>query len=214
METAQLACQMRTATGSRACARLRKTGQVPGIVYGHGEEPVPVSVAEHDLAALVHQGAHLVALDLDGQTHQVLIKAVQFDHLGLRPVHVDLNRVSLDERVTVNVPIELRGEAKGAKEGGIVDQLITDLGIECVVTQIPESIRVHIEHLGIGDALHIRDLPLPEGVQAMMSPDVIVCTVRAPVAAPVAGEAPAEPTTTEPEVIGRREKEPEEAESD
>jgi len=186
-------------------------GKIPGIVYGHGEEPVPVAVSQHELEILLHHGAHLLELDLNGRKRPVLIKDVQYDHLGTTPVHVDLARVSLDERVRVTVPLEFRGEAKGVKEGGILDQTVADLEIECLVTQIPESIRVNVEKLGMGESLHVSDIALPEGVVAIQAADLVVCSVRMPVEAEAAeAAAPEEGAAPEPEVIGRKEKEPEE----
>jgi large subunit ribosomal protein L25 len=210
MELAHLKCESRVVAGSRAAARLRKSGRIPGIMYGHGEDTVPIAVPQHELELLLHHGAHLLELDLNGQKRPVLIKEVQYDHLGTTPVHVDLARVSLDERVRVTVPIELRGEAKGIKEGGVLDQTIADLEIECLVTQIPENVRVSVENLAIGDALHVSDIVLPEGVVALQAADLVVCNVRMPIEAKPAEAAPAEEAAAaEPEVIGRKEKEPE-----
>ncbi len=199
MELASLKGESRVAAGSRAAARLRRSGRIPCIVYGHGEDPVPVAVPRHDLEILLHQGTHLLELELQGRKHPVLIKEVQYDHLGLAPVHVDLARVSLDERVRVKVPLDLRGTPKGVKEGGILDQVVSDVEVECLVTAIPENLRVDVSGLAIGDALHVSDIPLAEGMRMLSAAEVVVCTVRTPMAeveaaVPVAEEAgPAEP---------------------
>ncbi len=210
MELASLKGESRTVAGSRAAARLRKSGKVPGIVYGHGETPLPVMVSLHDLEQLLHHGAHLLELDLSGNKHRVLIKEVQYDHLGMTPVHVDLARVSLEDRVKVTVSLEFRGTPKGVKEGGILDQTVSDLEIECLVTEIPERIRIDVSEMAIGDSLHISDVVLPAGVRALGSPEVVVCTVRAPVTEEAAAAAPEGEGPAEPELIGRKEKAEEE----
>lgn len=214
MELTKLKGEKRTAAGSRAAARLRKSGWVPGIIYGHGEEPVPLAMPRRELETVLQQGAHLLEVDVGGKAEQVLIKDVQFDYLGIEPLHIDFARVRLDERVRVSVPIELRGEPKGVKEGGLLDNPVVDMEIECLVTEIPEVIRVNVADLGIGDSIHLRDVPLPEGMKAAGAPDVVICTVRPPIAATAEeAAAPAEGEQAEPEIIGRKkEAEPEEEE--
>jgi large subunit ribosomal protein L25 len=118
MDIASIKGQPRQLSGTRAARRLRKTGMVPGIMYGHGEEPQAVSVPLHELDLVLQHGTHLLELDLGGTPQRVLIKEVQYDHLGIEPLHVDLARVSLDERVSVTVPLVLRGDPKGVKEAG------------------------------------------------------------------------------------------------
>ncbi|MBN1490989.1 MAG: 50S ribosomal protein L25 [Phycisphaerae bacterium] len=207
MELAQLTAESRKAAGSRAAARLRKEGKLPGIVYGHKEEPQAVALSLHALELALQHGAHLLELNLDGVTQQVLIKEVQYDHLGTTPVHVDLARVSLDERVNVKVSVELRGTAKGIKEGGILDLTLADIEVQCAVASIPETLRVDVSELGIGQSLHVRDLKLPDGVEAMDAPELVVCTVRMPITAEAVEAAEEGEGTAAPEVIGRKEKE-------
>ena len=208
MELAQLTAESRKAAGSRAAARLRKEGKLPGIVYGHKEKPQAVVLALHDLELALHRGAHLLELNLDGVAQHVLIKEVQYDHLGTTPIHVDLARVSMDERVKVKVSVELRGTAKGIKEGGILDLTLADIEVQCAVASIPETLRVDVSELGIGESLHVRDLKLPDGVEAMDAPELVVCTVRVPIAVEgVEAVEEGEGTAAQPEVIGRKEKE-------
>lgn len=207
MDITTLQARKRAAHGSRAAQRLRKAGQLPGIVYGHGEAPENVTVGTRELALVVKHGQHIVQLDLEGQTKQVLIKDVQYDHLAMTPVHVDFLRVDLHQRVTVTVPFEFKGTPVGIAEGGIFESVMGDIEVECAVTEIPSSIRVTVADLKLGDAIHVRELQLPPNVTAKASPDAIVCAVRAKaaeeaVAAPAAEGA--EPQ--EPEIITRREK--------
>ena len=207
MDITTLQAQKREAHGTRAAQRLRNAGKLPGIVYGHGEAPENVIVGTRELAGVVKQGQHIVQLDLEGQTKQVLIKDVQYDHLAMTPVHVDFLRVDLHQRVTVTVPFEFKGTPVGIAEGGIFESSMGDIEVECTVTDIPESIRVMVTELKLGGAIHVRELQLPPNVTAQASPDAIVCAVRAKaveeaVVAPVTEGAEAQ----EPEIITRREK--------
>ncbi|MFQ5414728.1 MAG: 50S ribosomal protein L25, partial [Phycisphaerae bacterium] len=142
---------------------------------------------------------------LDGVARSYLIKSVQYDHLGHEPIHVDLARVDMDERVTVNVGIELRGVPKGVSEGGVLDQQIADIEISCRVTDIPETLHPVVTALGLGESLLVKDLELPPGVTALAEPDARVATVRAPAAAveEEAVSAEAEEAAAQPERIGR-----------
>ena len=217
MDIATLQAQEREAKGTRAARRLRREGKVPGIIYGQGQTPENVAIDAHDVLSLLERGTHLLELAVGKKKRQVLIRDVQFDHLGIAPVHVDFTLVDLTDRVHVSVPLEFRGTPVGTHEGGVLDQSMVDIEIECVVTQIPESVRVNVADMKMGDMLHVRDLELPEGVKAMSSPEAIVCSVRAATAAAeveaaeVVGE---EGAPAEPEIIGRKEKESEEEEAE
>jgi large subunit ribosomal protein L25 len=164
----------------------------------------------------LHHGAHVFNLSLDGAEHQCFIKEVQYDYLGTNPVHLDLTRVDQNERVKVTVQVELRGVPKGVTQGGVLDQLISDVEVECPVMSIPELLRPRVNDLDVGESLHVRDLELPEGVVPVGDPDDVVCTVRA-LAEEVEEEADegAEGTAggSEPELI-RKPKEEEEKSGD
>ncbi|HOB73624.1 MAG TPA: 50S ribosomal protein L25 [Phycisphaerae bacterium] len=212
MDMTTLQAERREAGGSRAAARLRRTGKIPGIVYGHGEGPVTVAVSTRELAGAIKHGQHLVQLNLDGQTRHVLIKDVQYDHLASTPVHVDFMRVDMHQRVTVTVPLEFKGVPVGTNEGGIFESPMADIEIECAVTDIPEMIRVNVADLKLGDAIHVRDLQLPPNVTAQAAPDAIVCAVRAKEAEEAVEAAEEGAEAAEPEIISRREKTEEEGE--
>ncbi|MBI4581286.1 MAG: 50S ribosomal protein L25 [Planctomycetes bacterium] len=209
MEIAKLEATSRPATGSRAARRLRRGGKLPGIVYGHQVDPEPVMVDAHALGLLLEHGTHLVELELGGGSQPVLIKDVQFAHLGTEPVHVDFMRVARDERVTVKVPLEFKGTPIGVHEGGLLEHDLVDIEIECLATEIPDSVRVNVAELHVGRSLHVRDLELPPSVKAVTLPDALVCSVRVKKAevevAPVAVEGEA---AAEPEIITRKKEEP------
>src|SRR5690242_19757222 len=135
-----VSAQARTALGSRANKRLRDSGLLPGVIYGHKEAVVPVTLPKKEVVNHLVRGAHLFDLALDGKSEKVLVKEVQYDHLGMEVLHVDFARVSLDEKVEVTVPVELKGEPRGAEEGGVLQQIISALEVECLVTDIPEKI--------------------------------------------------------------------------
>src|SRR5436309_95436 len=160
-QTAQVSAKARTELGSRANKRLRDSGFIPGVIYGHKEAVIPVTLHRKEVTGHLNHGAHLFDLALDGKSEKVLVKEVQYDHLGMEVIHVDLARVSLDEKVEVTVPLELKGTPKGEAEGGVLQQIISELEIECLVTDIPEAIRHNVADMEKDAALHIRDLKLP-----------------------------------------------------
>ncbi|HZT81318.1 MAG TPA: 50S ribosomal protein L25 [Gemmataceae bacterium] len=211
-ESVQLAVQPREGTGSLAARRLRKQGLLPAVIYGHKEATVVVALSHDDFAKALGKGARLVELKTDGGAEAAIIQDIQWDHLGKDVLHVDFRRVSKDERVVVSVPLHLRGVAPGVSGGGLLDQPLHVIDVECLVTAVPDEIRVNIGELQQDQAIHVKDLRLPEGVKAMADPDAIVVHIRAPLAEPEAAAAPAA-ETAEPEVIGRQAK-PEEGEEE
>jgi large subunit ribosomal protein L25 len=205
-QTPQLAALKRDRLGSRYARRLRRDGRLPAVVYGHGQEPLHVTIDNHDFVHHLHEGVHLLQLQTDGQIETCLIKDVQYDHLGSQIIHVDLARIDLNEEVTVSVPLELRGKDKspGAKApNSIVEQPIVDLEVRCLASNIPDEIIVDISMMNLGDVLTVADLKLPEGVATDEDPEAIVVSIqetREVVEEAVAPEAAA----GEPEVITER----------
>src|SRR5260370_5568359 len=143
---------------------MRKRGMVPGILYGHGEETLSVTLTRDDLAKAIRQGARVVDLDQAGKLEKALIREIQWDPIGHDILHVDFARVAADERITIDVRLELRGTAPGVTAGGSLDQPLHNLAIECLAISVPESIRVNIAQLQIEGVIHVRDLVLPAGV--------------------------------------------------
>src|ERR1700677_2783671 len=174
VKSAQVTAKSRSELGTRANRRLRESGVLPGVIYGHKEAIVPVSLPRKEVVDHLNHGAHLFDLALDGKSEKVLVKEVQFDHLGMEVIHVDFARVSLDEKVKVNVPVELKGTPKGEADGGVLQQIINTLEVECLVTEIPDAIRYVVSDMALNDVVHIRDLKLPSGVKALQEGDLIV----------------------------------------
>jgi large subunit ribosomal protein L25 len=208
-QTAQITVTPRAELGSRANKRLRDAGFIPGVIYGHKEAVVPVTLPKKDVVNQINKGAHLFDLSVEGKSEKVLVKEVQYDHLGIEVLHVDFARVSLDEKVEVTVPLELKGTPKGEADGGVLTQIISELQVECLVTDIPDIIRHNISEMKLNDVLHISDLKLPPGVKPLQDGHQIVATVKEIVET----EAPAvaEEGAAEPEVLGKKKEEGEEA---
>jgi large subunit ribosomal protein L25 len=200
VEAVVLVTQKREGKGSHRAAKLRKQGLIPAVLYGHKQETVAVSVSHDELFAAIKHGSRVLDLKADSGVETALIKAIQWDHLGKDILHADFERVSKDERITVHVRVELRGIAPGVTGGGVLDQPLHTVDVECLAIAIPESIRVNLGELQLGQSIYVRDLKLPEGVKMISDPDAIVVHVTAPQAeVEVPGEGVAEP-----EIVGRR----------
>lgn len=209
-ETVELGTEPRSGRGSRAARYLRAEGKVPGVIYGHKQDTVSVVLSEHDLSQAIRHGARVVDLKTDKGLETAQIVELQYDHLGKEILHVDFKRVSRDEKIKIDVRVELRGIAPGVTGGGALDQQLHSLHIECLAVAIPDTIRVAINELQIGSAIHVKDVKAPEGVKILNDPDAIVVHVTAPSAEPAPGAEPVA-GAAEPEVIGRP-KDEEEAE--
>jgi large subunit ribosomal protein L25 len=198
-----LKAETRTGNGRRDSIRARKKGHVPAIVYGHKEVPEPVLV-NHDLLfdAIKHRHRNLT-LDIAGKTQAVILQDVQYDYLGKDILHADFRRVDAGERIRVIVPVELRGIAVGTNSGGVIDQPMHTIHIECPGTSVPETIRVRIDDLQIGHSIHVKELKLPEGVKVLEELEAVVVQVKMPGAEPLPAEVPG---GNEPEVITAKKK--------
>jgi large subunit ribosomal protein L25 len=196
---------VRKETGSGRIRRLRKTGQVPAILYGHGEANVNLQLSARELMLAIKHGGKLVSLKGE-VTDSALIRSVQWDVWGKDVLHLDLMRVSATERVTTTVAIELRGTAVGTTEGGVIQFVIHEVEIECPALSIPEKITINITDLHLGKAIHAGELPLPEGANITGHGELVVVQCIAP-HDEEAGVPGAEGGGVEPEIIGKKEKE-------
>ncbi len=198
-------------TGTRVARRMRKVGRIPAVIYGHKQAVVPVSLAHDDVLRLIKSPGHLAELDLgQGSTETVLIRDVQWDHLGKEVLHLDFARVDVEEIIETEVTVEVRGVPAGTAEGGILEHLVRSLRIRCKAGAIPSAIKVDVSHLQVDQGVHVRDLTLPTDVSVDADPDVLLAHVVTRAAAPEPTEAVAE-SLTQPEVIKpeRKEKEKE-----
>lgn len=198
---------VRQETGSKVAAKLRKQGKMPAIVYGHGKDSIAVALDSHAFVGGLHHGVRLLDLDMDGKSETVMIKELQYDHLGKDVIHADLVRVNLAEKVTVSVAVELKGIAVGAGEGGMVDQQLTMIEVECGAGNIPQSVTVPIKALAIDDVIHASDIELPAGVTLVTDADTVVVSCHV-VAETKTTEELAEEMPEGPEVITEKAEEP------
>ena len=172
--------ERRQPDGSRAAVRLRREGWIPANVYGHGEENVHLQVSATELTRLVHEGHHMVTLEFDGNSDHGLLKEVQYDPLGGHILHADFTRVSMDEVVEMLVPVEPHGTAKGVSSGGILDVVHPEILLRGKARDLPERIPVEVTRMELADAVRIRDLTLPAGVEAVLSEDEPVLILHPP----------------------------------
>jgi large subunit ribosomal protein L25 len=208
MKTIELSVEKRSTTGKNEARRDRVAGRIPAVVYGAGKANVPISVNRKSLADVFREGAgenaiFLLKLAGSDQSRHAMIKEMQRDPVSRKPLHIDFVRVLMDVKVTLKVPIEVVGIARGVRvDAGILDLVTREIEIECLPTNIPAHIAVDVTELGIGDAIRVSELPVLEGVRIVDNPEKVVVHVAHPTREEepvVAAEAAAEPA--EPEVL-------------
>jgi large subunit ribosomal protein L25 len=180
---AKLEADLRQGTGKGVARKLRASGRVPAILYGHGMEPVALSVDSRDLYHVLHTGAGanvLVDLVVDGTTHLALPREIQQNHIKGQLVHVDFLAVSRNETIAIDVPVREVGEAPGVKAGGVVEHHLFELHVECLPRDVPEAIDVDVSRLELGDALRVSDITPPRGVTILSNPEDSVLAVVVP----------------------------------
>ncbi|MGO9752023.1 MAG: 50S ribosomal protein L25 [Solirubrobacteraceae bacterium] len=182
-QTTALAASVREPSGSRSARRLRRAGNIPGIVYGGGQDPVAFEVNSRELRnALAHAGAVLdLQLDGAGGTPVVLKELVRHPVSG-ETVHLDLLRVRLDVKIQAQVVIELIGadDAPGVKEGGTIEHSTRELTVEALPTSIPDGLRHDVSEMKIGDTLVLADVAAPDGVTIIGEPDTLIAALHPP----------------------------------
>jgi large subunit ribosomal protein L25 len=191
----------RDGRGKRESRRLRRAGTIPAILYGHGEANVSLVVSADEMSTVMRHGGRVV--ELKGSVNEkAFIRDTQWDTYGTEVLHVDFARVSEHERIHLQVAIELRGHAAGVKEGGVVEQVVHELEIECEALAIPEKLELKLDELKLGESLTASDVRLPEGVKLLSDPDMVVVHCVRPMSEEeiAAGEG----VTAEPEIIGGR----------
>lgn len=186
--------------GTRTARRERREGRIPAVLYGHGQATVSLTITAEELKTALRHGGRLV--ELRGAANETaLIRELQWDIYGLDVLHVDFARVSADERIEVTVSIELRGECPGVKEGGVLQQPLHEVQIECPAVAIPDKLILRVSNLSLGGELTAGDLALPEGVTLLTAADEVAAQCVVP-SEEAESEAPVE--GAEPELIGRK----------
>lgn len=192
----------RNEKGTSRMRRLRETGVVPAVLYGHGEENVNLCVEWRELDAVLAHGGHIVKL-VGAVKEDALIREVQWDHVAQCCLHVDLTRVSADEEVEVTIKLQVKGVAKGINEGGIVTQHVHDVEISCRANQIPDKIEVDISELGLADSIRASELKLPDGATLVNESDITIVSCELPVEEDETASSEEGAAVTEPELIDK-----------
>lgn len=198
MATASLSASVRTDTGKGAARKLRAAGSIPAVIYGHGREPQALVTNARETERLLQRiatSSTVIELNVDGTVSRTLIREIQRHPVKRHVMHLDFQELVAGEKVSVKVPIVYLGTPEGVRlEGGILDQVMHELHLQCDPGNIPEHIDVDVSHVKLGKPLHVSDLALPAGVTVMDEPGATVCVVAPPkVAAEPAAEGAAEP---------------------
>ena len=207
MEKVVLKAQVRRSTVKSDTKTLRRNGNVPGIFYSKHDAPISISVAVNSLNLLVFtKETHLISLDVEGQgEHDCIMKDVQFDPVTDKVIHFDLLGLTSGEKFQLEVPLLFKGSPVGIKEGGILQQFLHKLNVECLPKDIPQHLEINIQELSLGASIHVRDLKF-ENIEILNPEGTVLVTVTHPKveAEPVAGEVvEGEEKPAEPEVIGK-----------
>ncbi len=210
----KLTAERRTALGRSAVRKLKTQGRVPAIIYGAKEKPEALQVSRRDINAMLSHAAGeniLVELEIAGTNRLALVQEVQHSPVGGDVLHIDFHAVSMDEMIEADVPLEPIGTPNGVKNfGGLLEQSLRSLAIECLPRDLPDVITVDVSALNIGDGIHVREITLPSGVTTRVQPDLTAFSVLAPTVEEEPVVAAAEPAAG-PEVIREKKEEPEAA---
>lgn len=219
MEKVILNAEIREEKGKSKVKELRKADMIPGVVYRSGKECISLKINARDLFNILHTSAGenvLITLKIKGDKKKAeracIIKELQKDPIRENILHIDLNEISLTEKIKVKVPVQPHGEAEGVvKDGGILEHVLWEVEVECLPTEIPKKIEVEVGSMKIGNTIFVKDLVVPPAVKILSDGELTVLSVSMPAREEVAEEVPSE-EGAEPEVIAKGKKEEEEAE--
>src|SRR5712672_443463 len=212
MATVSFNATARDEVGKGAARTLRSKGQIPAVIYGHGRDPQPLSLNARDLDKMlghIQAESTVIEVTVGGTTAKTLIREIQRHPIKRQILHVDFQALVAGEKVTDNIPIVLVGIPEGVRlEGGVLDQTLRELEIECDPSDIPDHVELDVTNMVIGDSLHVSDIKLPANVKILDDPETSVAVLAAPRA--VIEETPAaeavegaEGAVAEPEIIGK-----------
>jgi large subunit ribosomal protein L25 len=213
----KLKAELRASVGRSAVRKLRARGLIPAVVYGSNDKPQPLQVAARDINAMMsHASGENVLVELEiageGSTRTALVQEVQHSPVSGDIRHLDFHAISMDQMIQAEVPLESIGTAVGVKTfGGLLEQSLRGLAIECLPGDLPDRITVDVSQLNIGDSIHVRDIQFPPGVTAKVQPDLTAFSVVAPVVEEEPVVAEAEAAAAGPEVITEKKEEGEAA---
>ena len=213
----KLKAEPRSTVGRSAVRKLKARGFIPAVIYGGTDKPQPLQVSARDINAMMSQASGenvLVELEIgdDGQSRTALVQEVQHSPVRGEIRHVDFHAISMDQMIQAEVPLEPLGTAVGVKTfGGLLEQSLRALAIECLPVDLPDRITVDVSHLNIGDSIHVRDIQLPAGVTPKVQLDLTAFSVVAPVVEEERVATEAEAAAAGPEVITEKKEEGEAA---
>jgi large subunit ribosomal protein L25 len=220
MATANLAAQVRDSVGKGAARKLRTSGSIPAVIYGHGREPQSLAINTYALERLLEKISYrttVIELDMGGASAKTLIREIQRHPFKKQILHVDFQELVAGEKVTVRVPLVFVGTPEGVRTGGgILDQVMHELQISVDPSSIPNHIDVDVVALTIGHSLHVRDVKVPEGVEVLDAANATVCVCSIPKAVeePTPEAAAEAAAVAEPELIRRAKADEEGAEGE
>ncbi len=215
MAVTNLSAQKREDLANSQLKTKRKKGNIPGIFYAKGHDAIPIYVRDTALNPFIYTNeVNIINLQIEGSEGQnCILKDIQFDPVSDKAIHFDLLGISENEKIKLDVPLTLVGSPVGVKDGGIVQHSVHKVEVECLPKNIPSHIDINIEHLKIGDSVHVKDI-VQTNFEILDNEDMIIVAVVPPVIEkapePVEGAAPVEGETAEPEVIAKGKKDEEE----
>ncbi|HXX42581.1 MAG TPA: 50S ribosomal protein L25 [Chthoniobacterales bacterium] len=213
----KLKAEPRSTTGRSAARKLKSRGIIPAVIYGAKVKPQPLQLAARDIHVMLSRASGeniLVELEIAGEksNRTALVQEIQHSPVGGDVLHIDFHAVSMDEKIQADVPLEALGIANGVKNfGGLLEQNLRSLTIECLPRDLPDRITVDVSALNIGDSIHVRDIQLPQGVAAKVQADLTAFSVMEPAVEEEPVPVAAEGAAAGPEVI--TEKKPAEGEA-
>ena len=198
-----LQSQPRTSSGTRASWAHRAAGRIPATICGQGEGPEHFTLNLPEFETVLRHHERVLDIELSTGKQRALIQEVQYDHLGDTICHIDFLRLVIGQKIEVEVPLEYIGHAKGQATGELV-KMLNDIPVRATPSGLPESIQVKINDLDVDESITVGDLVFPEGVESVLPPEDVVCTIKLRAEEPEEeAEAPAEGESSEPEVIGK-----------
>ncbi len=212
MEKILVAADKRNESGKGSARTLRRAGIIPAVVYSEGNS-TPIQLNTKIMTKLLMSGSAehaLITVALDGSEHPVIIKDFQLDPVSDELLHIDFKQVSLKDKLTVTVALSIVKQPIGVKMGGVLQKVLREIEVECLPTNIPDTIEIDAEHIEIGGNLHVSDLTVGEGIKILTDPKGVILSVKAPAVEVEPTEEEAAAEAAEPEVVSGKGKDEEE----
>jgi len=205
-ENPTLVAKNRERVGSRYAKRVRETGGLPAVVYGHKQDPQPITLDFRDAVSHIKKGEKVFSMDIEGKSEFVLLKDIGYDYLGTNIIHADFARVNLDERVDTRAHLKFVGDAVGLKNAGaILMHAVSELALNCLVTNLPDEIEVDVTDLDVGGMIKAGEIKLPKSTMVLLTdPETVVAQIVVQVEQDDSAEASTVEGGSEPEVIAEK----------